>query len=164
MFLGRVARATVVLTLGLAMTAQPAGEEDPLRGFKHRAEIDALVRGLRDGTRKGPQTLFAREGGPYRVYTSFIDRRKGAADIHATDDEIFVVLSGEAACTLGGDIEDKTLARPHEYRGTRIVGGTTRPVGPGDIISAPRGTAHQMDPGAGHVLYIVIKVAGAPAS
>jgi mannose-6-phosphate isomerase-like protein (cupin superfamily) len=159
---GRIARVGAALTLGLAVAAQPAGESDPLRGFKHRAEIEALVRGLREGTLTGPQALFAREGGPYRVYTSFIDGRKGAADIHATDDEIFVVLSGEADCTLGGDIADKTLARPHEYRGTRIAGGITSRVGPGDIVSAPRGTAHQMDPGAGHVLYIVIKVAGAP--
>ena len=147
-----------MLTLAVTLGAQPAGD-DPLR-IKTRAEIDALVKGLREGTLKGPQALFEREGGPHRIYTSFIDRRKGAADIHATDDEIFLVMSGAADCTLGGDIEDQTLARPNEYRGTRIVGGVTRRVGPGDVVSAPRGTPHQMDPGQGHIVYLVIKVAG----
>jgi mannose-6-phosphate isomerase-like protein (cupin superfamily) len=157
---GRVSRIAAVVTFGLAVAARPAGEGDPLRGIKDRSEIDALVRGLRDGTSKGPQNLFVRDGGPYRIYTSYIDRRKGAADIHVTDDEVFLVVSGEALCTLGGDIEDKTLARPNEYRGTRIAGGTTRRVGPGDIVSAPRGTPHQMDPGEGHIVYLVIKIAG----
>jgi hypothetical protein len=76
------------------------------------------------------------------------------------------VLSGSARSTLGGDIADKKQTAPHEFRGTRIVGGLSRPVGVGDIISAPRGTAHQMDATGGHILYVVIKImgsAGTPA-
>jgi mannose-6-phosphate isomerase-like protein (cupin superfamily) len=159
MRLGRTLRLVFVVSLGVVMAAA-AQDADPLRGIRHRKEIDALVEGLRSGRLQGPQTLFERQGGPHRIYTSYIENRKGAADIHAADDEIFVVLSGTAACTLGGDIADKKLARHNEYRGTRIVGGVTTQVGPGDFISAPRGTAHQMDPGTGHILYVVIKVMG----
>jgi mannose-6-phosphate isomerase-like protein (cupin superfamily) len=153
--------ATVLIAAAVSTAVTVAAEEpDPLRGIRNRQEIEALVDGLRSGRLKGPQALFDREGGPHLVYTSYIENRKGAADIHVADDEIFVVISGTAACTLGGDIADKTLVRPNEYRGTRIAGGVTKQVGPGDFISAPRGTPHQMDPGTGHILYIVIKVIG----
>jgi mannose-6-phosphate isomerase-like protein (cupin superfamily) len=160
MYIGRAAVLIAVLTFGPAASGGPSSDGDRLRGHRRKAEIDALVEGLRSGRLQGAQEIFARDGGPYRVYTSYIEKRVGHADIHAQDDEIFLVLSGAADCTLGGDISDKTLVRNGEYRGTRIVGGSTSPVGPGDIISAPRGTAHQMDPGQGHILYVVIKVMG----
>ena len=140
--------------------AQSQAPADPLTGWAQKAELDALVAKLRSGELKGPQTLFERPNGPYRVYTSFIDRRKGVADIHEVDDELYIVLSGSARSTLGGEITDKKLTAPREYRGTEIRGGITRTVGAGDIISAPRGTAHQMDASDGHILYVVIKVMG----
>ncbi len=150
----------VLLVAACAALAQTGVPADRLAGVKTRAEIDALVARLRSGELQGAQTLFERDNGPYRIYTSYINARKGAADIHVADDEIFVIVSGSAQFTLGGDIADKTLARENEYRGTVIAGGVTRPVAAGDIASAPRGTPHQMDPGSGHVLYIVIKVIG----
>ncbi len=133
---------------------------DSLSGWRTKADLDQLVAKLRSGDLTGPQKLFERSNGPYRVYTSFIDRRKGAADIHEADDELFIVLSGSARSTLGGEITDKKQTAPHEYRGTTISGGATRPVGVGDIISAPRGTPHQMDATDGHILYIVVKIMG----
>jgi mannose-6-phosphate isomerase-like protein (cupin superfamily) len=144
-----------------ASSAPAAPMADHLRGIKSKSELDALVAKLRAGELKGPQSLFEKERGTYRVYTSHIDKRKGMADIHPDDDEIFLVLSGSARCTLGGDIAEKKLVGT-DYHGTQIVGGTTTTVSAGDIVSAPRGTAHQMDPGTGHVLYVVIKIIGKP--
>ena len=148
------------LATGGPAVAYGGDEADALRGVKTKQQLEELVAKLRSGELEGAQAIFEREGGPYRIYTSYIDNRKGGADIHVADDEIFVVLSGSAELTLGGDIADKRLARENEYRGTVMAGGTTRSVAAGDIISAPRGTAHQMDPGEGHILYVVIKVIG----
>ena len=159
--------AAVLSVVGFAQaqTSSPSPRlADSLAGWAPRAELDAVVAKLRSGELKGPQTLFERPDGPYRVYTSFIDGRKGAADIHAADDEVYVVLSGSARSTLGGDITDKKRTAPNEYRGTQISGGVSRTVGVGDIISAPRGTAHQMDATGGHILYVVIKVMGSTGS
>lgn len=157
-----VATLVVILGVNADLPAQTKPSADGLRGIKTKAELEALVSKLRSGQLKGPQTLFEGDHGPYRIYTSYIDNRKGVADIHAVDDEVFVVLSGSAQCTLGGDVADKKLIQANEYRGAQIIGGVTRPVAAGDIVSAPRGTAHQMDPGAGHVLYVVIKMIGKP--
>jgi mannose-6-phosphate isomerase-like protein (cupin superfamily) len=154
----------LVLSAAWFVNAQAPAPADPLTGWAPKAELDILVAKLRSGELKGPQTIFERPNGPYRVYTSFIDGRIGAADIHEADDELYVVLSGAARSTLGGEITDKKLTAPHEYRGTRIKGGISRPVAAGDIISAPRGTPHQMDATGGHILYVVIKIMGSTGS
>ena len=133
--------AAVVLGAACLLQAQTSVPSNPLAGWVQQAELDQLVAKLRSGELKGPQTLFERTDGPYRVYTSFIDQRKGAADIH------------EAKAT-----------GPHEYRGTAIDGGVTRTVAAGDIVSVPRGTPHQMDATGGHVLYVVVKIAGSTGS
>jgi mannose-6-phosphate isomerase-like protein (cupin superfamily) len=156
--------ACAMVLSGAWFARAQAPAPDPLTGWATKSALDALVAKLRSGDLKGPQTLFERPNGPYKVYTSFIDRRKGTADIHEVDDELFVVLSGSARSTLGGVIADKKLTAPHEYRGTQITGGNSRTVAAGDIISAPRGTPHQMDAGDGHILYVVIKIFGSAGS
>jgi mannose-6-phosphate isomerase-like protein (cupin superfamily) len=151
-----------ILGVTVAIPAQTRPGPEALRGIKSKADLETIVAKLRSGELKGPQALFeADPQGPYRVYTSYINARQGLADIHTTDDEIFVLLSGSARCTLGGDIPDKKL-EGRDYHGPAVVGGITRTVAAGDIVSAPRGTAHQMDPGSGHVLYVVIKILGQP--
>ncbi|MCJ7565392.1 MAG: cupin domain-containing protein [Candidatus Aminicenantes bacterium] len=150
----------LIVALRLALPGRQSDAPDKLAGVKTKAEIDTLVAKIRGGKLKGAQPLFEREKGPYRIYTSFIENRKGAADLHGTDDEVFLIVSGAAEVTLGGDISDKKSTAANEFRGTTIVGGITRSAGAGDIISIPRGTAHQMNPGAGQVLYIVIKMNG----
>ncbi len=142
---------------GLILLAQQTAPLDPLAGVKTKAAIDGLVAKVRSGELKGAQNLFERDKGPYRVYTSFIDNRKGAADIHAVDDEIFLIASGAAEVTLGGDITDKKSTAENEFRGTIIKGGTATRVAVGDMISIPAGTAHQMNATGGQVVYLVIK-------
>ena len=151
----------LILVCGLAFSAQTTDKTDSLAGFVSHSEIENLIAKLRAEELTGAQALFEREGGPYRVYTSYINNRKGAADLHGVDHEIFILVSGSAEMTLGGDITDKALKSENEYRGSIIKGGTTRSVSAGDIISIPSNTAHQMNPGTGHVLYIVVKITGA---
>src|SRR5450432_3531328 len=119
---GTLWAVTLMVMLGAAtgLSAQTKPGQDGLRGIKTRAELDALVSKLRSGELKGPQALFEGDPGHYRVYTSHINNRKGLADIHTTDDEIFLVLSGSAQCTLGGDIKDKK-SEGNDYHGTEIV-------------------------------------------
>jgi mannose-6-phosphate isomerase-like protein (cupin superfamily) len=150
----------VIAVCGLALLAQQTAPLDKLAGVKTKADIDALVAKVRSGELKGTQNLFERDKGPYRVYTSFIENRKGAADLHGTDDEIFLIVSGAAEVTLGGDITDKKATAENEFRGSVISGGTTRSVAAGDMISIPSGTAHQMNPCQGQILYLVIKING----
>lgn len=72
--------------------------------------------------------------------------RKGAADLHGLDDEIFLVLSGAAQVTLGGDVTDGRAMAANETRGTTIASGKTWSVGAGDLISIPRGSRIRWTP------------------
>jgi len=148
----------LIVAGGLALLAAQTAPLDKLAGVKTKAEIDALAAKVRSGELKGAQNLFDRDKGPYRVYTSFIDKRKGAADLHGAADEIFLIVSGAAQVTLGGEITDKKSTAENEFRGSIIKGGTTSSVAAGDMISIPAGTAHQMDASQGQVLYLVIKI------
>jgi mannose-6-phosphate isomerase-like protein (cupin superfamily) len=151
-----------ILVFGPALFAGQAVPGDKLAGVVTKAELDSLAAKLLSGELKGTQTLFDREGGPYKIYTSFIQNRKGAADLHAGDDEIFLIISGAAQVTLGGEITDKKATAENELRGSVIANGKVLSVTAGDMISIPRGTAHQMNPGTGHVLYVVIKMTSHP--
>lgn len=144
----------------MTLLSQPIDQQNALAGVKKKADIDAIVAKLQQGELTGAQSLFSEEGSPYRVYTSYINNRRGAADLHVLDHEVFLVLSGDAEVTLGGEISDKKNKTEYEIRGTTIVGGTTSRVAAGDIISIPSGTPHQMNPGTGHILYLVIKIFG----
>lgn len=150
----------VLAACALAVLAAQTAPLDKLAGVKTKAEIETLVAKVLSGELKGPQNLFEKDKGPYRIYTSFIEKRKGAADLHGADDEIFLIVSGAAVVTLGGDITDKKATAENEFRGSVIKGGTATPVAAGDMVSIPAGTAHQMDASGGQVLYLVIKIAG----
>jgi len=154
----RVGASALVVGAAAFLSAQGTPGTDTLAGVKTKTELEQLVAKIRSGELKGPQMLFDRDKGPYQIYTSFIEKRKGAADIHGADDEIFVILDGAATATLGGDVTDKKPSGEHEFRGTTIAGGVRRPVAAGDLVSVPRGTPHQMDAGSGEVLYLVIKI------
>jgi mannose-6-phosphate isomerase-like protein (cupin superfamily) len=152
--------ALITCSAALVSTQGPAGSARTLTGVKTKAELDALVAKIRAGELTGPQMLFDEDKGGYQIYTSFVQKRKGAADIHGIDDEVFLILSGSATATLGGDVVDKKATGENEYRGTTIAGGTAHAVAAGDLVSVPHGTAHQMDSGTGEVLYLVIKIKG----
>lgn len=160
MVLRKKFRASIFLmaAFGLVLLGQTKAKDDTLAGVKKKTEIDALVEKILQGEVEGPQSLFERENGPYRIITSYINNRKGVAESHGNVDELFLILSGSAEFTLGGEIVDKKAIRENEFRGLAIDGGTIHSIGVGDLISIPRGLAHQMNPGTGHILYIVIKI------
>ena len=77
----------------------------------------------------------------FRVAAS---RRDGAgqAELHATDTDIFYVLEGRATVVVGGELIDGKQTAPNEIRGSGIRGGDTREIGPGDVMTIPRGVPH----------------------
>jgi glc operon protein GlcG len=104
-------------------------------------------------------TLVESDG--FRVAAS---RRDGAgqAELHALDTDIFYVLEGSATVIVGGDIVDGTQTAPHEIRGSSIRGGDVREIGPGDVLTIPRGVPHWFRSVKAPFRYYVVKsVAGA---
>jgi glc operon protein GlcG len=97
----------------------------------------------------------------FRVAAS---RRDGAgqAELHTTDTDIFYVLEGRATVIVGGELVDGKEIAPNEIRGTAIKGGDSRQIGPGDVLTIPRGVPHWFRSVDTPFRYYVVKsVAGA---
>ena len=141
-----------------------AGDDDGFAGVKSRQDLEQLDVLLRAGAvpPEVSRQLFKREGAAYSIDTSYFANRVQTPQLHVLYDEILVVVSGAATLRLGGElIEGKPHGGdPNEIRSPNMKGGITRTVATGDMISVPRGTVHQVNPGVGHIHYIVIKVQG----
>lgn len=103
------------------------------------------------------------EVGGYKVGVFAVVRPKDSpqdAIYHDTNmTEILYMLEGSATLTTGGTIPDaRPPARPGgNYVGTRIDGGTSRHVVPGDVIITPGRTPHLWGNIESDMRYLVIR-------
>ena len=150
----------VVLGLSLAV---PAGAQRPATQPVAGEGGVIVIAGAdtRAGFAKGTPLY---EGPAYKVHAS---RREGpgGVEVHARDTDIFYILEGTATLITGGRAVDAKASGPDEMRGTRIEGGTARPLAKGDIVIVPNGVAHWFRDVTGPFLYYTVKVTGpAPAA
>lgn len=92
----------------------------------------------------------------YKVNASRRDAA-GQAEIHLQDTDIFYVLAGSASLVTGGEVIDAKTTEPNEIRGTRIEGGATQEIRPGDVISIARGVPHWFRAVNSPLEYYVVK-------
>ena len=146
---------TALLFAGLALPAgDPAGfhlwKAPELKGFSK-----SLAPKIND------QKVATQQLASHGNYSFMVAHREGSgeAEYHATQADIFVVESGEATLVYGGSLVDGKTTQPNEMRAPSINGGTTTRLGPGDVVTIPAKTAHQvkLDPGK-EFTYFVVKV------
>ncbi len=68
----------------------------------------------------------------------------GEAEIHETQNDLFVVQRGTATIVLGGEAQEAKLTAPHEWRGPSIKGGVRKPLRAGDVLYIPAKLPHQL--------------------
>jgi mannose-6-phosphate isomerase-like protein (cupin superfamily) len=90
----------------------------------------------------------------YVIYNS----RVGPWEAHRGCVDIYFMRIGTAVAQLGGQIRDAKEESPGEIRGAGVTGARRHEIGPGDIVVIPRDTAHHMDPGAGKLGYLLMKI------
>ena len=83
----------------------------------------------------------------------------GRAEVHKTKADVMVIQSGTATLVSGGEVINPVTTAPNELQGSGIKGGTSRVVGPGDVIEIPAGVPHQffLAPGT-QITYFLVKV------
>jgi mannose-6-phosphate isomerase-like protein (cupin superfamily) len=84
----------------------------------------------------------------------------GQAELHETEADVIVVVSGEGTLIVGGTMPGSKTTAPGEVRGPSIDGGTVRQkIAPGDILHISPKTAHQvlLEPGK-QITYFTLKV------
>ena len=84
--------------------------------------------------------------------------RGGPWEAHAGCVDVYFVQTGTATAQIGGEIRNAKEDVPGEPRGDGVTGARTHTIGSGDLVLIPRDTAHHMEPGAGKLGYILVKV------
>jgi mannose-6-phosphate isomerase-like protein (cupin superfamily) len=69
-------------------------------------------------------------------------KKPGKPAIHPDQAEYAIVIEGRGTLVSGGTMLDQTVKNPTLTEGSRIEGGTTRPLVPGDVILVPAGAPH----------------------
>lgn len=101
--------------------------------------------------------------GPNFTYAITHRDSSGGLERHDAWTDILVIQSGSATILSGGVQEAASETTPGEWRGGTARGATRQKLGPGDIVTTPAGTPHQMLLAPGEqITYIAFKVA-APA-
>jgi gluconolactonase len=137
---------TVLFATALALTGFGAARADEVDQIP-RAEVDAAFS-------RGAPLL---ETDAYKVHASRRDA-PGMAEVHELDTDVLYVREGSATFVTGGRIVEPREIAPHEIRGSAIADGTTREIGPGDVVAVPHGTPHWFQAVRGSLLYYVVKV------
>jgi mannose-6-phosphate isomerase-like protein (cupin superfamily) len=134
------------LVLGLAafLSAAPTLAQtspDPT-SFANSAEVRAVIAQMAHDIKPTEEMLYhpLLTAKPYTVAVEYWVKPKQAA-AHLTEAELVYVLEGSGSLVSGG-----TLANAHHWygdtNGGEIVGGTTRPLKPGDVVLVPEGVPH----------------------
>jgi len=85
----------------------------------------------------------------------------GQPELHETQADVFMAVSGSATLIVGGTLVGAKQIEPHELRNGTIQGGLRQKLFPGDIVRIPARTPHQVVlEGAHEFTYFVVKVKG----
>lgn len=153
------------LRLAVAALAAPVAAQtvaDPTR-YATRADIDAqivtMTRDMKPGQGFAWRPL-VREG---KVVAAIeVWRAPGKPAVHPHEAEYATVLAGYGTLVSGGRLVDAKVSNPELIEGSRIEGGTTRPLKPGDFLLVPAGVPHWFGIGSGELVLLGMKIPQAP--
>lgn len=171
-----VLAAGFALTFATAVAAAPAAPHMP-RGAATdipNTEIQRVIDKTPNLPVSDQQIRVLNINGEYNVGVGVVHRARtekqsvGGSE-HSQITEIYHVISGTGTFLTGGTIENakeraadveavKTLTGP-STEGTRILNGTSRKVGPGDVIILPPNTPHTFtEITSDEIVYLVVRV------
>lgn len=144
----------IALLLALPLLgAEPAGYK-----YWSEAQLQSLAKKM--SNKAGAKTSLEALGN-FGVDRAVMVHRdaSGMAELHETDADVIVVISGAGTLIVGGAMQDGKTTAAGELRGPSISGGALQKIGPGDILHIPRKTPHQvlLEPGT-EISYFTLKV------
>jgi quercetin dioxygenase-like cupin family protein len=119
--------------------AQEAGPS----GFASGADVQAQLRQMLAAMKSDQGFMWrplVRDGAT--VAAIEIWKKPGRPAVHPAEAEYAIVLEGSGTLVSGGTMADSKASNANLAEGSRIEGGTTRPLGPGDVILIPAGVPH----------------------
>ena len=120
--------------------AQATG--DPT-GFASAADVKAQVESMRRAMKPGQGFMWKQlVRGSDAVAALEYWKKPGKPAVHPDQAEYVIVIAGNGTMVSGGRLVDPVTSNPTLVEGSRIEGGTTRPLHPGDVFLIPAGTPH----------------------
>jgi mannose-6-phosphate isomerase-like protein (cupin superfamily) len=135
----RLALAPLLLGLAGPAMAQTADPTSFASGAEVKAQVEAMGRAMKPGQGFAWQPL-VRDGVTVAALEYW--KKPGRPAVHPDEAEYALVIAGAGTLISGGTMADAQVTRPGLTEGSRIVGGQTRTLGPGDVILIPAGTPH----------------------
>jgi mannose-6-phosphate isomerase-like protein (cupin superfamily) len=84
--------------------------------------------------------------------------KTGEAEVHMAFNDIYVVESGHAKITVGGQVTGNRETLPTEWLGGDISGGTDYSLARGDVLFIPAGVPHKvLVPPKASITYVLVK-------
>ena len=119
--------------------AQAAGPS----GFASGADVEAQLREMLAEMKPDQGFMWrplVRDGAT--VAAIEIWKKPGRPAVHPAEAEYAIVLEGSGTLVSGGAMADSKVSNANLVEGSRIEGGTTRSLGPGDVFLIPAGVPH----------------------
>ncbi|HEY6490924.1 MAG: hypothetical protein WCC26_13855 [Terracidiphilus sp.] len=132
--------ALALFAFGLSASAQSAGKSEVFSSQQIRDHLSSLAA---QAQAAGSSGLTLADYGSHKLQIS-VRTASGGAEIHAHFDDVMIVQQGTATLITGGSVIDPKASADGETKGTGIQGGTTRTIGPGDIVTVNAGIPHQL--------------------
>ena len=148
----------IALALLLAGFALPAGDPTGFYLWKS-AELKGYKTSL--AAKMSDQKLASQTIANYGNYLFMIAHREapGEAEYHATQADVFMVQSGEATLTVGGELVNGKTTAANEMRAPSIKGGLDKKLAAGDVVTIAAKIAHQLKIDSGkEFTYFVVKI------
>jgi mannose-6-phosphate isomerase-like protein (cupin superfamily) len=152
--------AIAFLLFGVAATAQTP----PKAVDVTRLAMEAALQAAKPDAPLTDLPMRVVDVGGQNVGVAIVRRTRAEVNalIHDKITEVYVIREGSGTMVTGGTLVDRTATTPSDVigpssRGSRIEGGTSRRVTPGDVIVLPPGTAHMFTQLDGTVTYLTIR-------
>lgn len=138
-----------------AQTADPTA-------FASGADVQAQVRDMLAAMKPDQGFMWrplVRDGAT--VAAIEIWKKPGRPAVHPAEAEYAIVLDGAGTLVSGGSMADAKATNANLVEGSRIEGGATRPLGPGDVILIPAGVPHWFGITGDRLVLLGVKLPGA---
>jgi quercetin dioxygenase-like cupin family protein len=134
------ALAAAALLLAVPAAAQTSADPTAFANAKEvQAQLKAMLAEMKPGQGFAWKPL-VRDGSNNAAIE--IWKKPGKPAVHPDQAEYAIVLEGAGTLVSGGTMPDREVRNPTLVEGSRIDGGTTRRLAPGDVILVPAGVPH----------------------
>lgn len=151
---------SVGVILAATAVAQPVQSVQSVAGveaFSYKSDADLAAMTLKPGVSPAVGVLSDHENYQAGVV---VRTKDGVPELHIHQIDIMTIQHGEGWLTYGGIAESPRDIGNSEIRGSKIVGGATIDLHPGDYFRIPAGMWHQIGPKPGNTAfrYMFVKI------